>query len=225
MDQRRTLLVLRHAQTEDVRPGSRDSERRLTPDGERDAEQVGDYLREQEIMIDTVLCSSAARARQTLELLKLDQLDPDRLEIADLFYNAGGDTLLNAVRDLPDDCHSRIARWACTGRAGTCPRADRCCYVQPGSRCRNRESVPSRSPGQAGLRRRLVTARLRVAGDCANARFSRLLILPVRLGQSLPTSCVTLQPATRRMADALTRLDSSSKPPSIDAENLPRARQ
>jgi phosphohistidine phosphatase len=105
MDQRRTLLVLRHAQTEDVRPGSRDSERRLTPDGERDAEQVGDYLREQEIMIDTVLCSSAARARQTLELLKLDQLDPDRLEIADLFYNAGGDTLLNAVRDLPDDCH------------------------------------------------------------------------------------------------------------------------
>ena len=104
MDQRRTLLVLRHAQTEDVRPGSRDSERRLTPDGERDAEQVGDYLREQDIMIDTVLCSSAARARQTLELLKLDQLDPDRLEIADLFYNAGGDTLLNAVRDLPDDC-------------------------------------------------------------------------------------------------------------------------
>jgi phosphohistidine phosphatase len=105
MDQRRTLLVLRHAQTEDVRPGSRDSERRLTPDGERDAEQVGDYLREQEIMIDTVLCSSAARARQTLELLKLDQLDPDRLEIADLFYNAGGDTLRNAIRDLPDDCH------------------------------------------------------------------------------------------------------------------------
>ena len=31
MDQRRTLLVLRHAQTEDVRPGSKDSERRLTP--------------------------------------------------------------------------------------------------------------------------------------------------------------------------------------------------
>jgi phosphohistidine phosphatase len=104
MDQRRTLLVLRHAQTEDVRPGSRDSERRLTPDGERDAEQVGDYLREQEIVIDTVLCSSAARARQTLELLKLERLDPDRLEIADLFYNAGGDTLLNAVRDLRDDC-------------------------------------------------------------------------------------------------------------------------
>jgi phosphohistidine phosphatase len=106
MHSRRTLLVLRHAQTEDIRPGSRDSERRLTPDGERDAQQVGDYLREYGIMIDTVICSSAARARQTLELLKLgDQLDPDRVEIADRFYNAGGDTWLNAVRELPDDCH------------------------------------------------------------------------------------------------------------------------
>ena len=106
MDQRRTLLVLRHAKTEDTRPGSKDSERRLTPDGERHAQEVGDYLRGQAITIDAVLCSSAARARQTLELLTLgEQLAPDRVEIADLFYNAGADTLINAVRELPDDCH------------------------------------------------------------------------------------------------------------------------
>jgi phosphohistidine phosphatase len=106
MDQRRTLLVLRHAKTEDTRPGSKDSERRLTPDGERHALEVGDYLRAQGITVDTVLCSSAARARHTLELLKLgDQLRPERAEIADLFYDAGTDTLINAVRELPDDCH------------------------------------------------------------------------------------------------------------------------
>jgi phosphohistidine phosphatase len=105
MDQRRTLLVLRHAKTEDMRPGGRDSERRLTPDGERHAQEVGDYLRSQGIAIDAVLCSSAARARQTLELLKLGpQPAQDRVEIADLFYNAGADTLINAVRELPDDC-------------------------------------------------------------------------------------------------------------------------
>jgi phosphohistidine phosphatase len=105
MDQRRTLLVLRHAETEDVRPGSRDSERRLTPDGERDAQQVGVHLRNQEIRIDTVLCSSAVRARQTFELLELgDQLNPDRVEIAERFYNAGGDTLMNAVHELPEHC-------------------------------------------------------------------------------------------------------------------------
>jgi phosphohistidine phosphatase len=106
MSRRHTLLVLRHAKTEDVRPGSKDSERRLTPDGERHALELGDYLRAQGITVDAVLCSSAARARQTLELLKLgDQLDPDRVEIADRFYNVGTDTLINAVRELPDDCH------------------------------------------------------------------------------------------------------------------------
>jgi phosphohistidine phosphatase len=105
MDQRRTLLVLRHAKTEDTRPGSKDSQRRLTPDGERHALEVGDYLRTQGIAVDTVLCSSAVRARQTLDLLKLgDQLDPDRVDIADRFYNAGTDTLIDAVRELPDDC-------------------------------------------------------------------------------------------------------------------------
>jgi phosphohistidine phosphatase len=105
VDQRRTLLVLRHAKTEGTRPGSKDSERRLTPDGERAALEVGDYLRTQGIAIDTVLCSSAVRARQTLDLLKLgDQVPPDRMDIADRFYNAGTDTLINAVRELPHDC-------------------------------------------------------------------------------------------------------------------------
>jgi phosphohistidine phosphatase len=108
MNQRRTLLVLRHAKTEEVRPGSKDSERRLTSDGERHALELGDYLRVQGITVDAVLCSSAARARQTLELLKLDdQLLQNRVEIADSFYNAGSDTLINAVRELPDD--SRVA--------------------------------------------------------------------------------------------------------------------
>jgi phosphohistidine phosphatase len=105
MAQQRTLLVLRHAQTEDVRPGSRDSERRLTPEGERQAREVGDFLRTQHIRIDAVLCSSAVRARQTLELLQLgDLLDPNQVDIADRFYNAGGDTLREAVRVLPEDC-------------------------------------------------------------------------------------------------------------------------
>jgi phosphohistidine phosphatase len=103
--QRRILLVLRHAQTEDIRPGSRDNERRLTPDGERQAREVGDYLRTRNIAIDAVLCSSAVRAQQTLGLLKIDdQLPANRVEIADRFYNAGADTLINAVRELPVDC-------------------------------------------------------------------------------------------------------------------------
>jgi phosphohistidine phosphatase SixA len=54
MYQRRTLLVLRRAKTEDSRPGSKDSERRLTPDGGRHALEVGEYLTHG-ITVDTVL--------------------------------------------------------------------------------------------------------------------------------------------------------------------------
>ena len=105
MDQRRTLLVLRHAKTEDTRPGSRDAERRLTPEGERQALEAGDHLRRQELSVDTVLCSSAVRAQQTLDLLKLgDQVAPERVQISDRFYNSGTDTLIEAVRELSDDC-------------------------------------------------------------------------------------------------------------------------
>lgn len=105
MDQRRSLLVLRHAQTEDVRPGGRDTERRLTANGERQAAEAGDYLRQRGITVDTVLCSSAVRARQTLDLLELGgQPAPDRVDIAERFYNAGTDTLIEAVRELADDC-------------------------------------------------------------------------------------------------------------------------
>jgi phosphohistidine phosphatase len=106
MDQRRSLLVLRHAQTEDVRPGGRDAERRLTADGERQAAAAAEYLHQRGITVDTVLCSSAARARQTLDLLKLGGPPAsNRIDIDDRFYNAGTDTLIQAVRELPDDCH------------------------------------------------------------------------------------------------------------------------
>jgi phosphohistidine phosphatase len=106
MDQRRTLFVLRHAKTEDTRPGGRDEKRRLTADGERQAAEAREYLRKRGVTIDTVLCSSAVRARQTLDLLKLSaQPASDRVNIDDRFYNADTDTLIEAVRELPDDCH------------------------------------------------------------------------------------------------------------------------
>ncbi len=157
MDQRRTLLVLRHAKTEDTRPGSKDSERRLTPDGERAALEVGDYLRTQGIAVDTVLCSSAVRARQTLDLLKLgDQLDPDRVEIADRFYNAGTDTLINAVRELPEDCSCCVARRPRPRGSWRGVRADRPDHFYARGSQRNRRSLSGRRAGPAGVRRRLV---------------------------------------------------------------------
>ena len=100
----RTLITLRHAQTEDVRPGGRDLDRRLTAHGEEQARAVGDYLRREAIRVDSVLCSTAVRARRTLELLALPTGDDaPHTTIGEQFYSAGTDSLIEAVRALPDE--------------------------------------------------------------------------------------------------------------------------
>jgi phosphohistidine phosphatase len=99
---RRTLILLRHAQADDSRPGGHDIDRTLTAAGERQAQNVGNFLRDQAIEVDAVLCSSAVRARQTLEQLTL-AVEAARVEVSEEYYNAGADTLLDALRGLPAD--------------------------------------------------------------------------------------------------------------------------
>ena len=106
MENRRTLILMRHAQTEDTRPGSHDAERRLTAHGEQQARDAGAFLRDQGIAIDTVLCSSAVRTRQTLELLGLDV--GATIDISVSYYNAGTDTLIEAIMALPDECRTAL---------------------------------------------------------------------------------------------------------------------
>jgi phosphohistidine phosphatase len=93
-----TLMLMRHASTEDSRPGHRDTDRRLTAEGRDQAAALGDQLRSEHVQIDLVLCSSALRARQTVEALR----SAAPVVVSDRLYNAGGDEILEAVRELDD---------------------------------------------------------------------------------------------------------------------------
>src|SRR3954465_14235268 len=88
-----------HAQHAGSRPGHRDDARRLTPAGEQQAADLGDHLRREHAQPDVVLCSSATRARQTVEALGLTAPG----EVIDRLYGAGGDEILALIRDLDDD--------------------------------------------------------------------------------------------------------------------------
>jgi phosphohistidine phosphatase len=95
----RTLLLLRHARTEDTRPGSTDRARRLTPEGERDAAALGEHVRSLPARLDLVLCSPATRARQTAEAVAAGA----PLVVCDDLYDAGGEEIIAVLRELPDD--------------------------------------------------------------------------------------------------------------------------
>jgi phosphohistidine phosphatase len=101
-DGTRTLLLLRHCRPEDA-AGGRDLDRRLDGTGHRQAREIGDHLRASGHSIGRVLCSPATRTRETLADLDLPA-DTD-VDVVERLYNAGGDTVVEAIRELPEAVH------------------------------------------------------------------------------------------------------------------------
>lgn len=71
MDDKRTLLLMRHAKS-DYPAGVADHDRPLAPRGIKQARLAGDWLRANVAAIQGVLCSTATRARQTLANTHID---------------------------------------------------------------------------------------------------------------------------------------------------------
>ena len=91
------LLVCRHAKAERGR-AVQDRERRLTEIGRADAQGLGRLLLSQGFIPDVILCSVAARARETAELLAAEfPGEPLRLDLPEL-YDAGASDILPIVR-------------------------------------------------------------------------------------------------------------------------------
>jgi phosphohistidine phosphatase len=93
------LEILRHAKSSWADPVLDDHERPLNGRGRDAAELVGRHLRQTAPRPDLVLCSSAVRARQTVELLGLEE-SVDVL-VEDELYGAGGADLMARLRRVP----------------------------------------------------------------------------------------------------------------------------
>lgn len=65
----KTLLLLRHAKSSWDNPGVTDHDRPLNQRGEHAAPDVGRLLREQNLIPERILSSTALRARQTAEIV------------------------------------------------------------------------------------------------------------------------------------------------------------
>jgi phosphohistidine phosphatase len=92
------LHLLRHAKSSWDDPGLPDHDRPLAPRGRKAAKLIGEHLRREEIAIELVLCSSARRARETLELVA----PPGEVRIEPELYGASAAGLIDRLRRLPD---------------------------------------------------------------------------------------------------------------------------
>src|SRR5947199_1916614 len=98
MAELKTLLLLRHAKSSWDDPGLADHDRPLAPRGRKASKLIGAHLRSEQIGVSLVLCSSARRARQTLDLVAPSgevSIEPD-------LYEASARQLLERLRTVPE---------------------------------------------------------------------------------------------------------------------------
>lgn len=91
----RTLLLMRHAKS-GYPDGVADHDRPLAVRGIREAALAGDWIRTNLPAVDAVLCSTAARTRQTLERAGIDA----PTQFAERIYDARPGTVIDEINGV-----------------------------------------------------------------------------------------------------------------------------
>lgn len=96
-----TLILTRHAKSAWDTNVPSDHARPLNKRGRRSASAIGDWLRDAGQLPDQVICSSALRARETWELMKIKA----PAAFTERLYMAGSDMILKVLRQAE---HPRV---------------------------------------------------------------------------------------------------------------------
>jgi phosphohistidine phosphatase len=99
MVETKRLVLLRHAKSSWDEPALDDHDRPLAARGRRAAKLIEAYLLREQVEISLVLCSSARRARETLDLVGAS----GEIRIERELYGASADQLLERLRRVPDE--------------------------------------------------------------------------------------------------------------------------
>lgn len=105
----KTLLVLRHGKSSWKDLSLDDHDRPLKKRGKRDAERVGAFLREQDLIPDLILTSSAKRARGTAKRVCKggDFKGAVPVERVRRLYHAEPETIVEVLQGI-DSIHNRV---------------------------------------------------------------------------------------------------------------------
>ncbi|HEX4111683.1 MAG TPA: histidine phosphatase family protein [Stellaceae bacterium] len=97
------LYLLRHAKAVSKEGDFRDIDRPLDERGREGARAIARWLKQNEITPELVLCSPAARTRETLDLVVGVFGPPPDIRYESGLYLADADRLLARLRDIADD--------------------------------------------------------------------------------------------------------------------------
>jgi len=100
------IYLLRHAKSSWDAPGLDDHDRPLASRGVKAARVVASHIARQRIGVDLVLCSSATRARQTLEGVLPALAGPLDIRIGPEWYTASAGDLLADLRGRDEQTRS-----------------------------------------------------------------------------------------------------------------------
>jgi phosphohistidine phosphatase len=98
----KTLLLLRHAKSDWSDPQLGDRDRPLNKRGKRDAPRMGRLLRDEDLIPDLVITSTAKRARKTVEAMATAGSYTGEIQEAPALYLAGPDAYIQVLRAVPD---------------------------------------------------------------------------------------------------------------------------
>ncbi len=99
----KTLLMMRHAKSSWKEKDLKDHKRPLSKRGKRNAPQMGELVKEKELLPQLILSSDAVRARQTAELFAEASGYTGEIKYLDDFYMAEADEYLDELNKVPDD--------------------------------------------------------------------------------------------------------------------------
>jgi phosphohistidine phosphatase len=100
----KTLLLMRHAKSSWKDSELDDHDRGLNGRGKKDAPRMGELLKEQNLLPDYLVTSSARRARKTADHVALASGFRGECRLTGELYLAGPDKILDVIRQTPDTC-------------------------------------------------------------------------------------------------------------------------
>jgi len=99
----KTIFLMRHAKSSWDDPSLEDIERPLNKRGRKAGKAMAEHFKANAILPQIVLCSTAVRTRQTLDLLK-PVLGEAAVTYDERIYEATLQTLIARLKELPGEC-------------------------------------------------------------------------------------------------------------------------